>query len=43
MNSLINVKNQDGVMVVSSREVAENFGKQHKHVLEALENIKAEK
>lgn len=42
MNSLINVKNQDGVMVVSSREVAENFGKQHKHVLEALENIKAE-
>lgn len=40
MNDLINVfKNDDGVMVVSSREVAQNFGKQHKHVLEKVNEL----
>lgn len=29
-------------VVVSSRSVAENFGKQHKHVLSTIENLKAE-
>lgn len=42
MNNLINVQSMDGVMVVSSREVAENFEKQHKHVLEAIGNLAAE-
>ena len=42
MNGLINIENKDGVLLVSSREVAERFEKQHKHVLETIENIKAE-
>ena len=32
----------NGELVVSSRQVAEDFGKKHKHVLEAIENIKAQ-
>ena len=32
MNELISVLNQDGNLVVSSREVAKNFEKQNKHV-----------
>lgn len=36
------VKRVDGELVVTSRQVAEDFEKQHKHVLEAIENIKAE-
>lgn len=39
MESLINVINKDGQMVVSSREVAKNFEKQHKDVLEAIEKL----
>lgn len=35
----INVKNQNGVMVVSSREVAENFEKRHSDVLEKIEEL----
>lgn len=42
MNQLINIKNQDGKLTVSSREIAENFGKEHKHVLETVRNITAE-
>ena len=45
MNNLvasIDVKEYEGQPVVSSREVANNFGKKHKHVLESIENIKAE-
>ena len=45
MNNLvasIDVKEYEGQPVVSSREVANNFEKQHKHVLESIENIKAE-
>jgi anti-repressor protein len=39
MNGLINIENKDGVLLVSSREVAERFGKEHKHVLESITNI----
>lgn len=42
MDSLINVTNQDGVLVVSSREVALNFEKEHKNILRDIENIKSE-
>ena len=38
----INVKEYQGQSVVSSKEIACNFEKQHKHVLESIENIKAQ-
>lgn len=41
-NNEVQVINNNGELVVSSRQVAENFGKQHKHVLETIESIKAE-
>lgn len=34
MNELVRIKNDQ--VVVSSRQIAEHFGKQHKHVLEAI-------
>lgn len=37
---LVRIENEQ--IVTDSRQVAEHFGKQHKHVLEAIENIKAE-
>lgn len=37
--SLINIKNKDGVAVVSSRVVAYDFDKQHKHVLESIDKL----
>lgn len=43
MNNLvasIDVKEYEGQPVVSSREVANNFEKKHKHVLECIENLK---
>lgn len=40
MGSLVKIENQQ--IVTDSRQIAENFGKQHKHVIEAIENIKAE-
>lgn len=40
MNSLVQVN--DGQIVVESRKIAEHFDKQHKHVLDAIENITAE-
>lgn len=40
MENLVTVVNEN--VVVSSRDVAEHFGKQHKHVLESIENMKAE-
>ena len=33
----INLISENGQVVVSSREVAENFGKEHKHVLRDIE------
>lgn len=39
MNGLINIENKDGVLLVSSREVAERFGKRHADVLESIANI----
>lgn len=42
MNELIKITSENGTPVVSSREVAENFGKQHKDVLEAIRSITAE-
>lgn len=40
MGELINIENVKGELVVSSREVAKNFGKEHKHVLRDIDNIK---
>lgn len=40
MDKLVQVT--DGQIVVESRKIAEHFDKQHKHVLDAIENIKAE-
>lgn len=41
MNELqINLKEYEGKPVVSSKEIATNFEKQHKHVLESIENLK---
>mgnify|MGYP003591393121 CR=1 FL=1 len=37
MNNLVTVKNNQ--VVVSSRQVAENFGKQHRHVLDSIKEI----
>lgn len=39
MNNLVNIINQNGNLVVSSREVADNFNKQNKHVIEAIREI----
>lgn len=38
MNSLIKITNQNGNLVVSSREVARNFDKEHKNVIRDIEN-----
>lgn len=40
MNELVRIDNQQ--VVTDSRSVAEHFEKQHKHVLEAIDNLKAE-
>lgn len=37
MNNLINIFSQDGNLVVSSREVAKNFRKEHKEVIYTIE------
>lgn len=39
-NNLVEIRNNQAV--VSSRQIAENFGKEHKHVLASIENITAE-
>ena len=39
MEKKIEVVNNNGQLVVSSRQVAENFGKQHKDVLRAIEKL----
>lgn len=38
----ITINNDNGNLTVSSLQVAKDFGKQHKHVLEAIENLVAE-
>lgn len=42
MNKLINILNQDGQLVVTSRQIAEDFEKEHKNVLQAISNLVAE-
>lgn len=39
MNNNVEIKNLNGTTVVSSREVAANFEKQHKHVLEKIAEL----
>ena len=39
MKQLINVENHEGEMVVTSREIAENFEKDHKNVIRDIENL----
>jgi len=42
MNEIINVRTNNGVLTVNSREVARRFEKQHKHVLDCIRNLIAE-
>lgn len=42
MKQLISIKTHEGEMVVTSREVAENFEKEHKNVLQSISNLVAE-
>ena len=42
MSKIINILNQDGQLVVTSRQVAGDFEKEHKHVLESIRNLIAE-
>ena len=37
--NLIQLENKDGMVVVSSRVVAKDFGKRHDHVLRGIEEI----
>lgn len=39
MSDLINIENKDGQLVVSSREVAKNFEKEHRDVTKAVDNL----
>lgn len=42
MNKIINISNKEGQLVVTSRQIAEDFEKQHKDVLETIRNLTAE-
>lgn len=42
MSDLIKIKNQNGNLVVGSREVATNFGKEHRVVLKAIDDLIAD-
>lgn len=42
MSDLINIHNDGSKLLVSSREVAKNFEKDHKHVIEKIENLMVE-
>lgn len=42
MSKLIKILNQDGQLVVTSRQIAEDFEKEHKHVLEGIRTLVAE-
>lgn len=39
MNNIININNLDGTLTVSSREVANNFSKQHSKIIRSIENL----
>ena len=39
MNNLISIQNQEGQLVVSSRQVAEHFEKEHRNVIRDIESI----
>lgn len=39
MCELINVKNGNGKLLVSNREITENFGKEHRIVCRDIENL----
>lgn len=39
MSNLINITNQEGNLVVNSRDIAKNFEKEHKHVLRDIDDI----
>lgn len=39
MSELISIENLNGKLVTSSREVANNFGKENKHVMEAIRSL----
>lgn len=41
MENSIVISESNGELVVSSRQVAKNFGKEHKHVLESVRTILA--
>lgn len=42
MKELINIENNEGILLVSSREVAENFGKRPSEVNRTIENLTVE-
>lgn len=39
LNNLINIEDKAGKLVVSSREIAINFDKEHKNILRDIENL----
>lgn len=39
MNELIKINNKDGVLTVSSRQVANDFEKEHKHILDSIDQL----
>lgn len=39
MNQLIEIKNKEGQLVVSSRQIARDFGKEHRVVLKAIDDL----
>lgn len=42
MDNLINIEEKDGQLLVSSLEVARNFGRVHKNVIQTIKNLVAE-
>lgn len=43
MSDLINIEEKDGQLLVTSLEVAENFGKLHRNVMQSIRNLTAQK
>ena len=39
MKEIIEIKNKNGQLVVSSRQIARDFGKDHKHVLDGIDSL----